>query len=358
MANPASYEELTVGRNFQIPNSDLHEAFGELNITRREDRLDILLTVLVDPSQGGSAENWQTGVALDGSASMQPAYGNTYEFTQEISSDTVEDYLKRGLATSKMIDGRQQLEFTDAGYEELMKAKLFRKMDNVVQDIAREAMPYLAEKLDEDGGTTLIYWACGERGDGIEVVGDLTGDDARVATYDGPKDWGNGTRLMPAINYFMERFSDAKMGFYVFLTDGSLDDFEEVKAFTMQLSRDVHAKKVNEVKLILIGMGDEINRQQLEELDDLPDEYDLPVDIWDHKIAEDMRGVSDLFAELVDENTILAPTGRILDDSGEVAKNYTDGIPALMEFSLPLGSRSLTLEIGDDKKVTQNLFGG
>jgi hypothetical protein len=357
MANPTSYQELTVGRNFQIPNSDLHEAFGELNITRREDHLDILLTVLVDPSQGGSAENWQTGVALDGSASMQDAYGANYVLTQEISPATWEDYVKRGLATSREIDGNEEITLTSAGYDELMKANLFRKPDNEVQKIAREAMPYLAEKLDEDGGTTLIYWACGERGDGIEVAGDLTGDEARAATYGGPKDWGNGTRLMPAINYFMERFSDAKMGFYVFLTDGSLDDFEEVKAFTMQLSRDVHAKKVNDVKLILIGMGDQINRRQLEELDDLPDEYDLPVDIWDHKIAEDMRGLSDLFAELVDENIILAPTGRILDDSGEVAKNYSDGVPALMEFSFPLASRSLTLEIGDGKQVTQNLFG-
>ncbi len=356
--NPSSYTELAVGRNFQIPNSDLHEAFGELNITRREDRLDILLTVLVDPSQGGSAENWQTGVALDGSLSMKGAYGDGYEFTQEISRVTIDDYLRRGLATIEVSDGMENLKFTPAGYDELMKENLFRKVDNKIEGIAREAIPYLAEKLDEDGGTTLVYWACGERGDGIEVVGDLTGDEARAANYSGPKRWGDGTRLMPAINYFMERFSDAKMGFYVFLTDGVLDDFEEVKAFTMQLSKDIHAKKVNEVKLILIGMGAHINRQQLEDLDDLPDEHDLPVDVWDHKIAEDMRGLSDLFAELVDENTILAPTGRILDDSGEVAKNYTDGVPALMEFSLPLGSRSLTLEIGDGKQVTQNLFGG
>ena len=133
MANPTSYEELTVGRNFQIPNSDLHEAFGELNITRQEDRLDILLTVLVDPSQGGAAENWQTGVALDGSASMQEAYAANYVLTQEISEATWEDYVKRGLATKREIDGNEEVTLTSAGYDELMKAGLFRKPENEVQ---------------------------------------------------------------------------------------------------------------------------------------------------------------------------------------------------------------------------------
>jgi hypothetical protein len=32
----------------------------------------------------------------------------------------------------------------------------------MVEPIAREVIPYLAEKIDADGGTSVIYWACGE----------------------------------------------------------------------------------------------------------------------------------------------------------------------------------------------------
>jgi hypothetical protein len=43
----------------------------------------------------------------------------------------------------------------------------------------------------------------------------------------------------------------------------------------------------------------------MEQLDDLPEERDLPVDIWDHKIAKDMRDLKDIFAEVVDEAAIV-----------------------------------------------------
>ena len=356
MSTIKNHADLIEGRNYQLPNQLLNEAFGELNITRQANRLEVVVTVLVDPSQSSAGENWQTGVALDGSSSMRGPYGSDYEFTREITASMIQDFESRGIAERRVRDGHEVLEFNGDGYTTIEKEGLLRRHKNEVQEISREAIPYLAEKLDEDGGTTLIYWACGETGDQIEVVGDLTGSEARVAEYLGPKNWGGGTRLMPAIRYFLDRFQDAKMGFYVFVTDGAIDDFEEVKTFTAQLSRDLDAKRCNDVKLILIGVGPHINRKQLEELDDLPDELDLPVDVWDHKIANEMRGLSDIFAELVDENMILAPSGKILDDSNQVAKEFPDGLPALIQFSLPLEAREFSLEIAGGNIVSQQLY--
>lgn len=356
MSTIKDHADLIIGRNHQMPNQQLNEAFGELNITRQDDCLDIVVTVLIDPSQSSAGENWQTGVALDGSSSMRGPFGMNYQFTKEITDEMLQDYEARGLAVKDRRDGQVFLEFTSEGYSTIEAEGLLQKEKNEVQQIAQKAIPYLAEKLDEDGGTTLIHWACGEAGDQIEVVGDLTGLEARAADYCGPNNWGGGTQLMPAIRYFLDRFEDAEMGFYVFITDGEIDDFEQVKEFTAQLSRDLDAKKRNNVKLILIGVGPHINREQLEELDDLPDVLDLPVDVWDHKIANEMRGLSDIFAEMVDENMILAQSGRILDDTNKVAKEFPDGLPALIEFSLPLEAREFSLEIAGGNIVRQQLY--
>ena len=359
MANIKSHMDLVEGRNYQIPNQQLNEAFGELNINKNKDRLEVTLTVLVDPSQSSKAEGWQTGVALDGSKSMQDEFGGErLEWTREMSADEKNAMMAKGHGNIRNIDGRSYFEFSVAGLEAAERDGLLRRIkeDNEVQALARNAIPYLADKLDEDGGTTVIYWACGERGDRVEVLGDFTGEEARLADYNGPLEWGEGTYLMPAIRYFLDRFKDAKMGFYVFVTDGAINDFEEVKKFTEQLSHDMDAGRCNEVKLVLIGVGSDINRKQLEELDDLPDELDLPVDVWDHKIAKEMRGVSDIFAELVDENMILAPSGRILDSAGEVAKDFSDGLPALLKFTLPLESTGFSLEIAGGNVVRQDLY--
>ncbi|MCB1064797.1 MAG: VWA domain-containing protein [Verrucomicrobiae bacterium] len=357
MANPTSFQDLTVDRNFQIPNSLLNEAFGELNLTRRQNSIDVVLTVLVDPSAGAAGEGWQTGVALDGSSSMQGPFGVSYEWTRQITAQEMDSFVNSGLGSREVVDGQSVISFTEDGMTEMRRLGLLKPCQNEVQEVAQNAIPYLAEKLDEDGGTTVIYWACGAGGSGIEVVGDLSASEAKQAGYSGPKSWGDGTRLMPAIRYFLDRFKDAKMGFYVFVTDGEIEDFEDVKNFTAQLSRDVSEGTVNDVKLVLIGVGDQINRTQMEELDDLPDELDLPVDIWDHKIASEIRGITDLFAELVDENLTLAPSGRVLDDSNQTIVSFTDGVPALMKFSLPLSATSFTLEISGGGSITQDLYG-
>jgi hypothetical protein len=81
----------------------------------------------------------------------------------------------------------------------------------------------------------------------------------------------------------------------------------------------------------------------------------LPVDIWDHKIAKDMRDLKDIFAEVVDEAAIVAPSGKILDDKGNIAANYSDGVSSLLRFSLPLDCKAFTFEVGNNQ-IHQNLF--
>src|SRR5262249_54222379 len=163
-----------------------------------------------------------------------------------------------------------------------------------------------------------------------------------------PRDFGTGTQLLPAVRYFLDRFRSAPWGFYVFITDGELYDLDAVKQFSTQLARDIAAGRRNPVKFVLIGLGPEINERQMEELDDL--ETGTEIDLWDHKLAAEMRVLQEIFAEVVDKNARVADNGRIVDPQGRVVKNYSDtGLPAYLTFTMPAGSTFFTMEVNGQR---------
>jgi hypothetical protein len=224
------------------------------------------------------------------------------------------------------------------------------KVENIVTPVAQSLCAYLARKIDADGGTTCIYWATGNNGSQIEVVGDLTADQAEQHTFRGPRDFGTGTQLLPAVRYFVERFKDAPWGFFVFVTDGELFDLDEVKRYSTQLAREVAVGKRRPVKFVLIGVGPDVNERQLEELDDL--DTGTEVDLWDHKMAAEMRMLQEIFAEVVDRNARVAEGGRILDSNGKVIRDFRDtGLPALLRFVMPRGSTHFVLEVNGQRIV-------
>jgi hypothetical protein len=291
------------------------EPFGEVNVYPQADgSLRVTATILMEPRREGT----QTGIALDGSGSMSSLYG-------------VEE---------------------SGGFF----ASFFGKKKTTINEItpvAQKVCAYLARKLDADGGTTCIYWATGPGGGQVEVIGDLTGDQAEKHVFGPPKNFGTGTQLLPAVRYFVERFKDAPWGFYVFITDGELHDLDAVKRYSIQLAKDVAAARRRPVKFVLIGIGANVNEGQMEELDDLDTGTD--VDLWDHKLAAHMRVLQEIFAEVVDKNARVADKGKILGPDERVVKNYSDtGVPALLEFTLPAGSKCFHLEV-EGQRVRQDL---
>jgi hypothetical protein len=286
------------------------EPFGEVNVyPATGGKARVTATILMEPHKEGA----QTGVALDGSGSMAKLYG--------IAEDP-------GFLAS-LFGGK-------------------KPAHNDVTPVAQKVCAYLARKIDADGGTTCIYWAVGQGGGHIEVVGDLTADQAEKHVFGPPREFGSGTQLLPAVKYFVDRFKDAPWGFYVFITDGELHDLEAVKAYSNQLAHAVAAKKHNPLKFVLIGVGPDVNEQQMEELDDL--DTGTEVDLWDHKLAAEMRVLQEIFAEVVEKNARVSDHGRILDPSGRVVKDYSDvGLPAFLEFEMPTGAEYFTLDVNGSK---------
>ena len=195
------------------------DPFGEVNVyPAGGGRVRVVATILMEPHKEGA----QTGIALDGSGSMAKLYG--------------------------VEDGSRVLSPIFGGP---------KKLHNDITPVAQQLCAYLAKKIDADGGTTCIYWAVGPGGGQIEVVGDLTAEQAEKHVFGPPRDFGTGTQLLPAVKYFVERFEDAPWGFYVFITDGELHDLDAVKDYSKRLAREVAAGRRNPLKFVLIGIGDQ-----------------------------------------------------------------------------------------------------
>ena len=282
------------------------EPFGEVNVLPGPaGAVQVRATILMEPQKEGA----QTGIAFDGSGSMRKMYG-----------------------------------VAGGGGKVLSPIFAPPKAVNLVAPVGQKLCSYLARKIDADGGTTCIYWSTGNNGGQVEVIGDLTAKQAEEFPFPGPKDFGTGTQLLPAVRYFVERFKDAPWGFYVFITDGELFDLEEVKSYTVRLAQEISAGRRRPLKFILIGLGTDVNEKQLEELDDLDTGTDI--DLWDYKMAAEMRQLEEIFAEVVDRNARIADHGRILDPSGAVIRDYRDtGLPMLLQFIAPANAMYFTLEV-------------
>jgi len=327
----------------QLPSNMLHKAFSEIDVNEKGGKFEVFYSTMVGLSSELS-EGWLTGIAIDASISMQDAFGQGLEGT--VPEDAKKKYMKKGWIKTRRYDGVKVHYWKEDAFTDAIKQGYLEKTKNLVEPEVRKFSAYLADNLDEEGGTDIIYWACGADGKSIEKCGKMNSQTCLKTNFTGPKTsgFGQATHLLPAVQYFQKKYTSAKRGLFIFISDGRLDDLDELKTFTSSLAKEIEANRRNLFKAVLIGVGAEIDEKQMVELDDL--ETGTNVDIWDHKIAKEMKDIMEIFAELVDENTIIAPVGIIYDSKGRIVKKYNDGVPAKGYFDLPLDSEYFTFEAG------------
>jgi len=289
----------------EVPKADVVEPFGKVVYWDKPDGSGRVVQAFIPMEK--PIEGAKMGLAIDGSGSMQNLFGRP----------------PRAIIPST---------------------------PNHVQPVARLMSAYLAKKA-ADGRVTTIYWATGPGGKDIQELGDLTVVEAEKHDFPPPNNYGTGTQLVPALQYFTDGkqrpdLHSAVWGMYVFITDGAIEDMDAIEQYCTQLAKDIDAGRRNDLKLVIIGLGDQIDEEQLDRLDDL--ETDTEVDLWDAKLATEMQDLSELFTEVVDERTIIAAgDGVVKDDSGDVVMDYRDtGLPSILRFTLPAGTTSFTLEVG------------
>lgn len=305
------------------------EPFGEVNVYKQKNgELNIVATILTVPDIEGA----RMGVALDGSASMKKMYG-----------------------VSGIVGGAFAMAASAS-------------TPNVVEPVARTMVNFLAN-FSSNGKVNLIYWACSADGSKVEELGEFDEQDIQNVAITGPKKlpWGRGTKLLPPLKHFVDKFKDAPAlgvkqpaAICVFVTDGILEDLADVKQYCFQYAQEISNGQKPFMKLFLIGVGEEVDEGQMDELDDMfegsgiKDSSGQDIDLWDHQLASDMKKLEQVFKELVSEEMIVIGSGRILNQAGKNCYEYADGVPALLKFTLPAGSNSFILEFPGGS-VTQDI---
>ena len=285
-------------------NVDKNEKTGEINVIAQ-----VLLERLVD-EDGKDIEGAQFGLALDGSASMKDLYGT---------------------------------ESGPFGYGS----------PNIVEPVAKSMLKFLAG-FAGDGTVDLAYWAVGPGGVEVEEVGKIMESQLDSLKIRPSKKMGGGTHLLPIIEYFVDdKLKDAPWAMGIIVTDGLIDDMEAVEKWTDQFAVKVYSGKRKLVKLVLIGLGENVDAGQLERLDDF--EASVNMDVWSSKLASEMEELYEVFDEVMSESFIVAPSGKILDNNGNVLKAYNDGLPSKIEFVLTPNSTAFKLEIPGQPELEQDL---
>jgi len=335
------------GPSRPLDQSLVDPLLGEVNLKNIGSMLRVSFTI---PPQS-VPRIWQTGVAIDGSTSMARAYGRALE--GKIPDSAFEEYREKGWLREKVIDGRKVRKLAKAAETDAIARDFLRYSTNEVQTHAREFIRLLARDLDIDGGTSVIYWACGDGGD-IETLGEVRAAECDTLSIPGPAHLGKGTRLLPALSHFVDRFGMEAQCLFVFITDGRIDDMELVKQYTKDLAFDILGSNLRTIKCVLIGLGDQIDIRQMQELDDL--DTGVPLDVWDHKIAASMRDLTDIFAEVVDQNQIATGPAKIRDAFGSIVAEFPKGMTAHTRFFMQDRSTWFDIEIeGDAEPIRQRL---
>jgi hypothetical protein len=216
-------------------------------------------------------------------------------------------------------------------------------------------LEYLATK-DRDGLLRVAYWATGD-GSKLEIVGELAGAEARNYKFSGPQYYGKGTVLLPVLRDYVAHIREqvrkgARRGLAVIITDSQLHDGEDVEAYSAQVAREIGAGRLPRLNFVLVGVGDQVDEEQMEEI--CHAEYPGVGHLWCHRVADRMEEMAELVAVLVDETMTVAAGGTIYDDRGSVLKVYESRLPAVLEFQVPEGCKSFTLEVAG-QRFTQPL---
>lgn len=264
----------------------------------------VVATLLHDPS----VEGLDVALYMDGSASMEPEYG------------------PRGVL-----------------------AKLGPVRNNVEPQM-RWMAQYLATK-DRNGLLRLAYWATGD-GAEIEVLGELTGEQAAAFKYPGPQRYGKGTVLLPVLRDYIAYIrgavaTGAKRGLAVIITDSQLHDPDDVKAYSTQVAKEIAAGRLPRLNFVFVGVGAQVDEEQMEEI--CHERYPGVGHLWCHRHADHMEEMADLVAVLVDETMTVAAGGTVTDTRGAVLAVYEGRLPAVLEFEVPPDCTGFVLEVNGQR---------
>lgn len=143
----------------------------------------------------------------------------------------------------------------------------------------------------------------------------------------------------------------------IFITDGVIEDEQESMDYCFALGEKLLAAGFEDrIKLGLLGIGSDVDRDQIERFDNMFEKTALAtkIDLWTGGVATDWHAehhiLGFLFGELFDEDILVLNGSCSLHDTSGTqiplisGKSLADGLPGKFRFHLPPGQRGFTLK--------------
>ncbi|MDA0838247.1 MAG: hypothetical protein O3B01_17050 [Planctomycetota bacterium] len=346
--------KVSVVNRITIPGKHVDPALSKVHFQPLGGELEVTFSLARETEIG---QGWRTGIAIDASTSMQSSFGKMV--AGQIPHPIFKRYLRKDWARIEKRDGAELRVLSRDAWEDAFANGLLRWTFNEVQEEGRKFIEYMATNIDAENETTLIYFSAGIEGDKIEESGPVSVAECSTVSIDGPEQIPFGqkkTQLLPALKFFDSRFPVAPNGLYVFITDGYIDDINEVKSYTATLAGRIASGKRNPMKCFVIGLGIEVDERQLIDLSNLA--TGTNINVWDYEKAENLRQVTDLIRDIVDEIATDSSTpGKVFDDQGAELQAWPEGIPPKASFRIADVAQHFELELdGHGERVRQELY--
>jgi hypothetical protein len=223
--------------------------------------------------------------------------------------------------------------------------------DAPVETEARRILQNLASK-DRNGKLRLCYWS-----DGVQYFGEVKVSEAKKYVMPHAQRMAGMTFLAPVVRDFMsylkKRTQDgARRGMAVVLTDGKIQDMDQVEEISDEVVSWVRGGQLPRTKFLLVGCGKDVDPQQLERI--CSKEHRGIGHLWRYKIAGDWQELAETVAVKVDKSNMVAAGATLYDDKNEVIRVYEGRLPSQLDFELPPGAKSFALEV-EGRMYTQRL---
>ncbi|MBF0501189.1 MAG: hypothetical protein HQM09_13710 [Candidatus Riflebacteria bacterium] len=330
-----------------IPRNLLSGVFNQVSYRKDGQEVEVFFQFLIPP-----ADDWNTVVAIDSSESMRPLFGKS--LIGDIPLSVQERYHRQNLVIEETRDGCSLLLYKPEAYEDAVANGFLKWTDNEIEPKAREIIDFLGTHIDARKSCNLMYWGC-EKKPGWVDTGEIKIEDCNRVTISGPDTFGTDSRLLPILKYLVGRLSVVKRSMVVILTDGLFSDAEDVKTYCSNLAILIKAKERNFMKLVLIGIGKNIDKKAMASFNDM--KIGPTTELWDCRMAEDISEMSEIFVGDISDEKILAPRAVVFDSKGNVVKEFPDGLPAKGSFRMPIEETSFTFQIfPSNKKIQQSLL--
>ena len=225
----------------------------------------------------------------------------------------------------------------------------------------------LAQRWSTSRNVNFAYWAAGPEGKEVYEIGEFPEDQCSNVDIIGPPQhrWGTSTKLVPIVRHIVETVgritSGAGVGSQtgrilgVVQTDGFIEDEKPCIDYCYQLGQQlVDSGQAKKLKLVLIGVGKEVDVEQLDRFDNMFEGTRLQgrIDLWSCGVASDWTKEHQIegaiFGELWEEGQIAVHgKSEVLDGSGSQARtqpdSFGDGLTGKFRLWLPKDHTSFTV---------------